>query len=79
MLFRVSWISITSSSKGYSDSENGIDQEQENMMESAEGEVWSPSYLKLDVLFFPKFCDWSYSTRTHSQASGINIGPQLLE
>ena len=79
MMFRVSWISITSSSQGDSGSENGIDREQENMTDSAEGEVWGPSYLKLDVLFsFPKFCDRSYSTRTHSQASDINIEPRLL-
>ena len=61
MLFRVDWISITSSSQGDSSSKNGIVQDQENMMDSIEGEVWSPCYLKLGCfIFFSKFCDWSF-------------------
>jgi hypothetical protein len=46
---------------------------------STEGEAWSPSYLKLGCfIFFSKFYDQSYLTRTRSEASGINIEPQLL-
>ena len=50
-----------------------------NMADSTEGEAWSQSYLNLGCfIFFSKFCDSSYSTKTHSQASGINSKPQLL-
>jgi hypothetical protein len=49
------------------------------MTDSTEGEVWSPSYLKLGCfIFFSKFCDRSYLIRTHSQVSGIKIELRLL-
>ena len=59
---------------------DGSDLKQEDMMAFIEGKVWSPSYLNLGYfVFFSKFCNWSCLTRTRSQASGINIGPQLLQ
>jgi hypothetical protein len=58
---------------------NQQDMKQEDALGSIEGKDWSPSYLRLGsfVRFF-KFCNRSYSAKTHSQASGINIEPQLL-
>ena len=55
------------------------DMKQGNTSSSIEGKDWSPSYLKLgSFVFYSKLCDRSCSTRTRSQALGINIEPRLL-
>ena len=50
----------------------------EDMMDFIEREVYSLSYLNLRYfVFFSKFCNQSCSTRTHSQALGINIEERI--
>jgi hypothetical protein len=58
----------------------GSDQKQEGTTDFIEGKDWSPSYLNLRCfVFFSRFCNRSCSIRTRSPASGINIGPRLLQ
>ena len=47
---------------------------QEDASDFIEGKDWGPSYCNLgNFIFFSKFCNQSCSTKTRSQASGINI------
>jgi hypothetical protein len=56
-----------------------VAERQEDTSDSIEGKDWGPSYLNLGCfVLFSKFCNQSYSTRTRSQSSGINIEPRLL-